>query len=258
MMNHSFLKRFDLTGRTALLTGGSQGIGFACAEALAEAGAHVIVTARSAEPLEAAVSALRDKGCSAEYRILDVTDSAAVNALAEQLEPLDILIANAGIARSGVAGHEVPDEQFLDVMNVNVNGVYWCCRAFGAKMRARGSGSIVAIGSISALIVNTPQNQSYYNASKAAVHQLIKSLAVEWASSGVRLNAVAPGYIDTPMTAYGMEDDPEMAAKWLSLTPMGRVGKPEEVGSIALFLASDAASYMTGSVVVADGGYTLW
>ena len=206
--------------------------------------------------MAAAKADFDERGLSADYRLLDVTDSDAVTALAQELDAVDILIANAGIARSGVAGHTVPDEHFLDVMNVN--GVYWCCRAFGSKMLERGSGSIVAIGSISALIVNTPQNQSYYNASKAAVHQLIKSLAAEWAPTGVRVNAIAPGYIETPMTAYGMEDDPEMAAKWLSLTPMGRVGQPEEVGSIALFLASDASSYMTGSVVVADGGYTLW
>ena len=257
-MTHSYLKRFDLIGKTALVTGGSQGIGLACAEALAEAGAHVILTARSENTLKAARAEFAERGLSADYRLLDVTDSDAVTVLAQDLDALDILVANAGIARSGVAGHTVPDEHFLEVMNVNVNGVYWCCRAFGARMLERGSGSIVAIGSISALIVNTPQNQSYYNASKAAVHQLIKSLAAEWAPSGVRLNAIAPGYIETPMTAYGMEDDPEMAAKWLSLTPMGRVGQPEEVGTIALFLASDASSYMTGSVVVADGGYTLW
>ncbi len=134
-------------------------------------------------------------GYSASFEILDVTDSAAVTAMAEGMPAVDILVANAGVARSGEAAHEVSDETFLDVMNVNLNGVYWCCRAFGAKMREAGKGSIVTIGSISAMIANVPQRQSYYNASKAAVHQLTRSLAAEWAADGVRVNAIAPGYI---------------------------------------------------------------
>jgi NAD(P)-dependent dehydrogenase (short-subunit alcohol dehydrogenase family) len=250
--------KFDLSGKRALVTGGSQGIGLASAIALAEAGAHVILTARSEDALKAAVDQLKTAGHSAEYRLMDVTDSGAVEAVAEELGALDILVVNAGIARAGTAGEEVSDDLFHEVINVNLNGTQWCCRSFGKRMLAKGKGAIVNIGSISGEISNTPQNQSYYNASKAAVHQLTKSLAAEWAARGVRVNAVAPGYIETPMTRYGMEDDPEMAAKWLSLTPMGRVGQPDEVGSIVVFLASDASSYMTGSIVIADGGYTCW
>ncbi len=249
---------FSLKDKRAVITGASQGIGLASARILAEAGAHVILTARDEAALKAKVLAIKADGFSAEYRVLDVTDSKAVTDLADTLEDIDILVANAGIARSGDAAETVSDDVVLDVMNVNFNGVFWCCRAFGKKMLERGSGNIVTTGSISALISNRPQNQSYYNASKAAVHQMTKSMATEWASRGVRINTIAPGYIETPMTKYGMDDDPEMAAEWLNLTPMGRVGQPQEIASIVLFLASAASSYMTGSVVVADGGYTCW
>lgn len=252
----SILEKFALPGKKALITGGSQGIGFACARALAEAGAHVILTARNKDGLIKAVDQLRSAGHSADWRELDVTNSRAVEALATELGALDILVVNAGISRAGVAAEDVSDELFLDVMNVNVNGTKWCCRSFGKRMLEAGKGTIINVGSISGAISNIPQNQSYYNASKAAVHHLTKSLAAEWAARGVRINAVAPGYIETPMTKFGMEEDPAMARVWLEQTPMRRVGQPEEVASVVLFLASDASSYMTGSIVVADGGYT--
>jgi NAD(P)-dependent dehydrogenase (short-subunit alcohol dehydrogenase family) len=124
-------------------------------------------------------------------------------------------------------------------------------------MLEAGKGSIVNIGSMSALIVNKPQPQSFYNASTAAVHHLTKSLACEWAERGVRVNAVAPTYIETPLTRFGMEDR-SMVPTWLDMTPMRRVGQPDEIASTVLFLASDASSLLTGSIVVADGGYTCW
>ena len=252
------LECFNLEGQSALVTGASQGIGAASAMALAEAGAHVILTARNLEGLEKTRDAISANGGTAECALLDVTDTGAVNAMARQFPGIQILVANAGIAKSGTAAEAVSDELFEKVFDVNLKGVFRCCRAFGNPMLERKEGSIVVIGSISAQICNTPQRQSYYNASKAAVHQLVKSMAAEWASQGVRVNAVAPGYIVTPMTAYGIENDPDMAAQWQQLTPMGRFGRPEEVASIVVFLASRASSYMTGSVVVADGGYTLW
>jgi NAD(P)-dependent dehydrogenase (short-subunit alcohol dehydrogenase family) len=254
----TILDSFSLAGQRALVTGASQGIGLACARALAQAGAHVILTSRDQALLETAVAGLAAEGHSAEWQLLDVTDSAACTALAARLGPLDVVVANAGIARSGTAAELAGDELVQDVMNTNFYGVLYTARAFGGQMLAAGKGSIVAIGSISGDISNRPQNQSYYNASKAAVHHLIRSMATEWAARGVRVNAVAPGYVETQMTKYAMEDDPVMAAKWMELTPMGRAGQPDEISSVVLFLASSASSYMTGSVVTADGGYTCW
>lgn len=252
------LEKFSLKGQRALVTGASQGIGLACATALAEAGAHVILTSRDEALLAQVAGDLAAAGHSAEWHVLDVTDSAAADALAAKLGPLDVVVANAGIARSGTAAELAGDALVQDVMNTNFYGVLYTARAFGGQMLTAGKGSIVAIGSISGDISNRPQNQSYYNASKAAVHHLVRSMGAEWAGRGVRVNAVAPGYIETQMTKYAMVDDPVMAAKWMELTPMARAGQPEEIASIVLFLASHASSYMTGSVVTADGGYTCW
>jgi NAD(P)-dependent dehydrogenase (short-subunit alcohol dehydrogenase family) len=125
-------------------------------------------------------------------------------------------------------------------------------------MLRQGSGSVVNIGSMSVIIANKPRPLVFYNASKAGVHHLTKSLAAEWASRGVRVNAVAPTYIATPITRVGMEESPEMYRTWMEMTPMGRVGQPEEIASVVHFLASDASSLLTGSIVVADGGYACW
>jgi NAD(P)-dependent dehydrogenase (short-subunit alcohol dehydrogenase family) len=256
-----YLEMFKLTGRTALVTGGGQGIGLACAEALAEADARVIIADRDARLAEGANAALRAKGAEAETVIMDVTDSARVTEVADELVSrhgkIDILVNNAGIARSETPAEKVTDEHWLNVLDVNLNGTFWCCRAFGKHMLRAKSGAIVNIGSMSGFIVNKPQAQSYYNASKAAVHHLTKSLAAEWGSRGVRVNAVAPTYIATPLNEF-VKSNPAMYDAWIGGTPMARLGRVEEIASVVLFLASDAASLMTGSIVLADGGYTCW
>ncbi len=256
-----YLERLKLTGRVALVTGGASGIGLATVEALAEAGASVTIADLTEPAIEAARGQMAAKGYAVDGSIMDVTDSARVNQVADELVArvgrVDILVNNAGIARSETAAETVTDEHWLNVIDVNLNGAFWCARAFGRHMLAAGSGAIVNIGSMSGIIVNRPQGQSYYNASKAALHQLTKSLAAEWAPRGVRVNAVAPTYIRTPINAFADPQSP-MYRRWIDSTPMGRLGEPKEVASVVHFLASDAASLMTGAIVVADGGYTCW
>jgi NAD(P)-dependent dehydrogenase (short-subunit alcohol dehydrogenase family) len=256
-----YLDRFNLKGRVAVVTGGGQGIGLACVEALAEAGAHVYIADRNPKAATDAQASMRALGYATDLIDMDVTNSAAVDAAAQRVLAetgrIDILVCNAGIARSDTAAEDATDEDWLDVVNVNLNGVYWCCRAFGRPMLAAGRGSIVNIGSMSGIIVNKPQGQANYNASKAAVHHLTKSLAAEWGARGVRVNAVAPTYVNTPLTALAKANK-AMFDAWMEGTPMARMGEPDEIAAVVLFLASDAASLMTGSIVVADGGYTCW
>jgi NAD(P)-dependent dehydrogenase (short-subunit alcohol dehydrogenase family) len=256
-----YLDRFNLKGRVALVTGGAQGIGLACVEALSEAGAYVYVADRNLKVAQEAQAAMKAKSYATGIIEMEVTDSKQVDGAAARVMTekgrVDILVCNAGIARSQTAAEDVTDEHWLNVIDINLNGVFWCCRAFGKPMLAAGRGSIVNIGSMSGFIVNKPQQQAYYNASKAGVHHLTKSLAAEWGARGVRVNAVAPTYINTPLTAHAKTNE-AMMRPWLDGTPMARIGEPDEIASVVLFLACDASSLMTGSIVLADGGYTCW
>ena len=256
-----YLEKFKPDGKTAVVTGGGQGIGLACVEALAEAGARVVIADRDAKAAATARAEVGKKGFHIDIVDMDVADSRRVAEVADQLASrfgkVDILVNNAGIARSETPAETVTDEHWLNVIDVNLNGTFWCCRAFGKHMLQAKAGAIVNIGSMSGFIVNKPQEQCYYNASKAAVHHLTKSLAAEWGARGVRVNAVAPTYIETPLNAF-VKSNPKMHDAWIGGTPMARMGQVDEIASVVLFLASDAASLMTGSIVLVDGGYTCW
>lgn len=256
----SYQEKFRLDGERAVVTGGGRAIGLCCAHALAEAGAAVVVIERNESDAEQAL-ALKDKGYDVELRLGDVTDSTRMEAIANELadsgRPATILVNNAGIGQNGIAAEDVTDADWLRMMNVNVNGVFWCSRSFGRHMVAMKRGAIVNLGSMSGIICNRPQPQTAYNVSKAAVHHLTRSMAAEWAQHGVRINAVAPTYIETPMVA-AVEANHERIPIWLADTPMGRMGTPEEVASAVLFLASGAASLMTGAIVNVDAGFTCW
>lgn len=249
-MSHS---PFSITGRSALVTGGAKGIGRACAEALAAAGAKVIIA-----DMDVAAGAKTAKDLDGEFVRLNVTDRAQVEKVAADIAArfgaLDILINNAGIVQNGPS-ESVAAEDWRRVIDVNLNGVFYCAQSFGRDMVSAGKGSIVSISSICGSVTVFPQPQAAYNASKAAVNLLTKSLAVEWAQKGVRVNAVAPGYTATELTLAG-RSRPEWYNTWMQMTPMGRLGEPREVANAVLFLASDAASYITGTVLMVDGGYT--
>jgi NAD(P)-dependent dehydrogenase (short-subunit alcohol dehydrogenase family) len=254
----TLLDRFSLTGKVAVVTGGRTGIGASLAQALADVGAHVVIAARDVDACHAAAAAITAAGGSAVAVALDVTDRAQIETLVadvtRRLGPIDILVNNAGVCfhRDAI---DVPDDEWHAVFDVNVNGLWYCSQIVGRTMIERKTGTIINIGSMSAFIVNRPQFQPAYNASKAAVHHLTRSLAAEWAPYNVRVNAIAPGYIATAMSPV---DDPKFHRYWIEDTPMQRPGTPDELGPTVVYLASAASSFVTGAVIVADGGYSLW
>lgn len=252
------LDRFSLAGRTALVTGGARGIGRALAQALAEAGADVAIADRNGEGAAQAAADLRALGVGSLAVAVDVTDADAVNGMVGNVTAawgrLDVAVHCAGIAVRSPA-ETIPEADWDAILGVNLKGVFLCSQAAGRVMLAQGNGAIVNIASMSARIVNRPQQHAHYNASKAGVVQLTRSLAAEWAARGVRVNSISPGHTLTPMTARGVTTDGPV---WASNTPMGRLGDPADLQGAVVYLASDASAYVTGHDLIVDGGYTLW
>jgi NAD(P)-dependent dehydrogenase (short-subunit alcohol dehydrogenase family) len=253
----NILNQFKLDGKVALVTGASSGIGKRVALGFAQAGAKVALAARTEDTLEAAMREL-EAATGGQLLALpcDVTDEDSVAAMVEtvraQWGKLDVAVCNAGIVTlNGL--DEMSLEEFESVQKTNVSGVFLTARAAAGAMTAQGSGgSIIVTASMSGRVINTPQKIGHYCASKAAVIQLTKAMAVEFADRGIRVNSISPGYIMTEL----VEPLTEYHALWEPQIPMRRLGKPEELMGLYVYLASDASSYMTGSDLVIDGGFT--
>jgi NAD(P)-dependent dehydrogenase (short-subunit alcohol dehydrogenase family) len=251
------LDAFSMAGKRALVTGGNRGLGLAFVRGLAQAGADVVFVSRDADRNAAAVAQLADEGCKVQAFDVDITaadgPAAAIDGAVERLGGLDVLLNNAGVAIHRPA-LEISDEEWDLVFDVNTRSLWRLSQRAAAYMKDHGGGNILNVGSISSIIVNRPQWQPSYNASKAAVHQLTKSLAAEWAPYNIRVNAIAPGYVKTEMAPV---DRPEFRQHWIEDAPMKRYATPEEIAPTVVYMASDASAFMTGSVVVIDGGYTI-
>jgi gluconate 5-dehydrogenase len=258
----SVFDRFRLDGKRALVTGGSRGLGRAMALALAEAGADLVLIGRERDGLEAARAELAQTGRRIDLVPADLATPGAAQQMCEEvlagLGPIHILINNVGGRRISIPTEQLPLDDWQRILDLNLTSAFLCCKLIGGAMVQRRSGSIINVASISGMVVNRGIHGRTYETAKAALVAFTKTLAVDWAPYQVRVNAIAPGGFLTDPNRRWFREKPELRQTFESMVPMARLGEPEEIGPLALYLASDASSYMTGAAVVIDGGYTLW
>jgi NAD(P)-dependent dehydrogenase (short-subunit alcohol dehydrogenase family) len=258
MEKMTLLDKFRLSGKKAFVTGGSQGIGKSVAIGLAEAGADVAIVARGLAKAEEAAHEIAKLGVKTIAVKADVTVPDQVDGMMKSIlkafGTVDVAFNNAGTAVVEKA-EEMTYENLTRVVNVNLFGLFLTAQAAARVMIKNRKGSIINMASMSAHVVNVPQQTANYNASKAGVVQLTKCLAVEWAQHGVRVNSISPGYTRTELAESFSE---ELIKQWVEKIPMKRMARPDEMQGVVVFLASDASSYCTGTDIIIDGGYTLW
>jgi NAD(P)-dependent dehydrogenase (short-subunit alcohol dehydrogenase family) len=251
---------FDLSGRVAIVTGGNQGIGLAMAEALASAGADLVIANRRQEEGRRAASTIQERfGVQVQAIPTDTSDAGSVEHLVEQTKAawgrIDILVNNAGvILRKTIEETEEGEWDWL--MGINLKGYFLCCRAVTPIMKAQGRGKIINVSSTSSLI--GMRERVAYCSSKGGVSQLTRALAIELALHNIQVNALAPGFIHTPLNEEYFRQHPDHYDRFVANIPMGRMGRAEELAGITIYLASDASSYTTGQIFVVDGGWTAW
>lgn len=257
------LDYFKLDGKRLFITGGSRGLGRAMALAIAEAGADVVLTGRTQASLETTAEEIRTRGrkawtIQADMGVPEACEKACERALAE-IGPIHILINNVGDRRESMAIEAESLATWQQLVDLNLTSCFLCTKLIGGAMLARGQGGrVINISSISAMIANRGIGGRHYEASKAAVLHFTRAVAADWAPHGITVNAICPGLFMTDPNRRWAETNPEVIEKFVQNTPMGRPGEPEELGPLAVYLASDAAKYVTGAAYVIDGGYTLW
>jgi gluconate 5-dehydrogenase len=257
------LDRLRLDGRRLLITGGSRGLGREMALAIAQAGADVVVVARDESQLAAIADEIRALGRDAATIACDVGQPDQCQAMCEQAladhSPIDILINNVGGRRINVPTSQVSLEKWQEIINLNLTATFLCTKLIGGAMVARGRGGrVINVASISGLIVNRGIGGRGYETSKAAVIQFTRAVAADWARHGVTANAICPGFFMTEPNQRWSREHPNLMEMYREQIPMGDFGEAEDMGPLAVYLASDAARYITGATIVIDGGYTLW
>jgi NAD(P)-dependent dehydrogenase (short-subunit alcohol dehydrogenase family) len=255
------LEKMRLDGKAIFVTGGATGLGYSMATALAEAGANILIAdidLPAAKKAAAELSSINgNKMLASEVDISNPDDvNCMVDLMLEEFGKIDVAFCNAGISKANPIEKE-SFEDWKEVIDVNLNGTFLCAQAAGKVMLNQGYGSIIITASMSAHIVNIPQTECSYAASKAAIKQMTKNMAIEWASRGVRVNSISPGYMATKMTLMSPELKP-LIGIWEELSPLHRMGKPEELQSIAVYLAGDTSSFTTGADFLIDGAYTCF